>query len=155
MRKVLAFTVFLALAALTALASCAKAPDPEKMLSEFIGLYSASGVIYSSECSEGENGYIDEELFRKIYIFEGELPRDYAIFLNSHTDYGAECGVFVCDGAEERDRVLDMCSERVRLLGRGNEAVFISRSGNVVFYSTMPDRARAEEIWYKIIRAHT
>ena len=154
MRKTIAL-VLLILSILFCFFSCVKNPDAEKMLSEFLNIYSASGVIYTPECEEGDSGYISEELFRKIYVFDGNIPERFAILLNFHADYGAECGVFVCHGSEERERVVEMCTERIRLLGRGGDYAFISVNGPIVFYSTMPERARAEEIWCKIVFSHT
>lgn len=152
MRK---FTVLLLMIILFVLSSCVKSPDAKEMLTEFCSLYSASGVIYTPEKEEGEDGYISEELFRRIYIFEGDMPKSFAIFLNSHANYGAECGVFVCDGSEERERIIEMCAERIKLLNRGSDNAFIKLSGAVVLYSTMPDKARAEALWNKIVSLHT
>ena len=154
MRKTIAFILFI-FSILTCLISCGKNPDAEKMLTEFISIYSVEGVVYTPEREEGDDGYITDELFRKIYVFEGDMPEKFAILLNSHPDSFAECGVFICSGSLERERVVEMCTERVRLLGRGSDVAFISISGAVVFYSTMPDKARAEAIWNKIVRSHT
>lgn len=135
--------------------SCTRDFSAKSLIDEFLYSYSAEGIVYSPECAEGEDGYVYEGFTDKIYIYEGAFPENFAIFLNSHADYGAECGVFVCEDEDERARVTDMCEERIDILARGSENAFLARSGNVVFYSTMSDRARAEEIWRKIIRAHT
>ena len=79
MRKTVA--VILLVSVLSLFFSCAKNPDAEKMLAEFTELYSATGTVYTPHANEGEDGYIDEELFRRIYIYEGELPRNFAILL--------------------------------------------------------------------------
>ena len=154
MRKIIAVLLFVT-GLLASLSSCAKTPDADKMLLEFMEIYSAAGVIYTPTAEEGEDGYIEDELFRKIYIFEGAVPERFAILLNFHADSRAECGVFVCQSSEERERVTEMCRERIKLLGQGSESAFITVSGAVVFYSTMPDRARAEAIWQKIVRVNT
>ena len=80
-------------------------------------------------------------------MFYQDFPDNFAIFLNSHADYGSECGVFVCDGGIGISEVEEMCLERIRLLGRGGENSFILREGRVVFYSTMSDGERARGIW--------
>ncbi len=154
MRKTIA--VFLLISSLLAtFFSCAKSLDAEAMLTEFTELYTAVGTVYTPTAKEGDAGYIDDELFRKIYIFEGDIPERFALLLNYHADFGAECGVFISYSSEERERLVEMCTERIRLVGRGGDGAFITVTGPVIFYSTMPDRARVEGIWSKIIRAHT
>lgn len=133
------------------LVSCETEQSADGILREFISTYGAEGVIYSSERTEGEVGYLPKETLSKIYIYSGRFPENYAIFLNSHAGYGSECGVFVCDDADMRLSVEEMCLERIRLLS-GGENAFVTRSGNTVFYSTMQNRGRAEEIFKKIIK---
>ena len=152
MKRLCATLLFLTLAA--SLTSCGSHESAYTMLSEFITLYSAEGVIYSPECPEGTEGYIDTTTVSRIFILHGVMPENYAIFLNSHVDYGAECGVFVCRDAAERDEVIEMCEERMRLLSGGDNSLLL-RSGNVVFYSTLRQRERAETLWSKIIRSYT
>lgn len=153
MRKTI--TAFLIICALFGITSCTKIPDAAEMLSEFKELYSAGGTVYTSTAKEGDSGYISSELFRKIYIFDGDVPEEFAVLLNYHADYGAECGVFISQSSYERERIIEMCTERIRLLSRGSENVFITVAGPIVFYSAMPDRALAEIIWRKILDAHT
>ncbi len=136
---------------LSTLCACQSEVSADQMLREFISAYGAEGVIYSSECVEGDDGYLPEATLGKIYVYSGRFPENYAIFLNSRAGYGSECGVFVCEDAEMRLSVEEMCLERIRLLS-GGENSFVTRSGSVVFYSTMQDRARAEEIFKKIIK---
>lgn len=154
MRKNIAF-LLAALFILASLFSCGKNPEPEEMLAEFMSLYSVEGIIYSPTRGEGEDGYIDDGLFSEIYIFDGAPPERYAVFLNSRTDFGSECGVFVSYSAEQRERIVEMCCERIRLLGGGSDNCFVSVRGAVIFYSTMSDKARAEAIWEKIVASHT
>lgn len=134
-----------------ALCACQGEVSAEGLLSEFISAYGAEGIIYSSECVEGEDGYLTEETLSKIYLYSGRFPENWAIFLNSRAGYGSECGAFVCDSADMRLLVEEMCLERVRLLA-GGENSFVARSGNIVFYSTMQDGARAEQLFKKIIK---
>ena len=136
------------------LISCGKSPDPTDMLSDFVSEYSAEGIIYSPSVAEGEPGYLEPEIAGKIFAVPEELPRSYAIFLNSRADFGSECGVFVCDSTQEVYRVLEMCERRMKLL-RGGDRSLLIRSGNTVFYSTMSDRSRAEKLWREILRSHT
>lgn len=150
MKRLLIFTLALVLT-LSMLVSCEAEPSSDELLREFISTYGAEGVIYSSECAEGDVGYLPRETLAKIYIYSGRFPENYAIFLNSRAGYGSECGVFVCDDADMRLSVEEMCLERIRLLSGGDNA-FVTRSGNIVFYSTMKERGRAEEIFKKIIK---
>ena len=135
---------------LSMLTACGSEPSADVMLREFISAYGASGVIYSSECTEGKVGYLPENMLGKIYIFSGRFPDNYAIFLNSRADYGSECGIFICEDAEMCLAVEEMCLERIRVLCGGDNA-FVTRSGRIVFYSTMRDRTRSEAIFKEII----
>ncbi len=137
---------------LLSLFSCGEQKNAYSLLSEFVSSYGAEGIIYSPEISEGHDGYIPDGLVEKIYIYSGRFPDEFAIFLNSHPDFGAECAVFICRDAEERATVLEACFERLRLLGRGSDTAFVKRQGSIIFYSTMKDRKRAEELWREIIR---
>ena len=145
MKKIIAF--FITVAISIGMTSCSQARSAREMLDELMELYPATGAVYYSDACETEEGYISEELFSRIYVYHGELPSEFAIYLNTHTDYGSECGVFVCEDEDERARVTDMCRERIDLVGRGGDHAFIARSGSVVFYSTLSDRERAEKIW--------
>ena len=150
MKKLVCITLLISLA--FGLFSCKKQYDAYGMLWEFVRAYGAEGVIYSPAIPEGEDGCVTEGLIEKIYVYSGRFPENYAIFLNSHADYGSECGVFVCENADMALMVEEMCLERIRLLGRGSEIAFVKRDGNVIFYSTMSQRDRAEKIWRQIIR---
>ena len=138
------------LSLLFGLVSCAENRPASDLLSEFVCAYGAEGAIYRSDASETEDGYAEYDLLKKIYTFYGDFPEEFAIFLNSHADYGSECGVFVCRDSGEVSAVEDMCFERVKLLGRGGENSFVVREGRVVFYSTMSDGERARRIWRAI-----
>ena len=134
------------------LSSCSREYDAYSMLCEFVSAYGAEGTVYSPIVPEGEDGYIYEGLVERIYLFSGEFPENYAIFLNSHPDYSSECGIFVCSDAEMLSMVEEMCLERIGLLCGRAENAFLKKSGNLCFYSTMQDRVRAEKIFNEIIR---
>ena len=152
MKKLISLALILMLI-LPSLTACADEPSADEILRDFISAYGASGVIYSSECVEGDDGYLPSGKLEKIYVFSGRFPENYAIFLNLRAGYGSECGAFVCDDTDMRLSVEEMCLERIRLLS-GGENAFIKRSGNIVVYSTMSDGARAEQIFDKIIKGH-
>lgn len=149
MRKTLA--ILQLLICLCCFFSCRGTSDPYAVMSDIISAYGAEGIIYSPTVAEGESGYIDAALFRRIYAFEGSTPRSYAIFLNSHADYGAECGVFVTSDAAEAETVLSLCRERVKLLDPREECGTVIRRGDVIFYSTLRDTERAEELFLSAI----
>ena len=147
MKKTACLIITLVLFALT-LVSCAEQGNAYEMLTEFITVYGAEGVIYSPDITEGHKGYVSEGLMEKAFVFSGRFPDNYAVFLNSHTDKPSECGIFISDNAETLASVEETCLERVRLLGGG----FVKRRGNTVYYSTMQDSERAERIFNEIIR---
>ena len=150
MKRIIAAVLLFALT-ISTLSACRKTYDAEEILSEFIAEYGAEGVIYHSGAAEGECGYLEPEMLRKIYVIGDRFPGEYAIFLNSHSGYGSECAVFICQDAEEQLAAEEAAFERIRLLS-GGEGAFVKRSGSVVFYSTMSDGERATEIFEKIIK---
>lgn len=148
------FFLFIILLLALSFSSCKKEASAEEMLREFIYSYGVEGIVYTPTARLGEQGYVYDGLTEKIFVYSGEFPQNYAVLLNFRSSYGGECGVFVCDDSEEWQAVSEMCEERVALLSRG-EGGIVLRSRGVIFYSTLDDSKRAEEIWYKILRAHT
>ena len=147
MKKIL-FVILLSASLLPSLFSCGREQTAEEMMRDFISAYGAEGVVYHSGCAEGDEGYLAPEKLAIIYQFSARFPTDYAIFLNSRAEYGSECAFFVTRDAEQRAATEEMCRERLRLLGGG----LLKRSRNVVFYSTMSDGDRAEQIFNQIIK---
>ena len=141
------FCLFLVFFCAFGMVSCGGSRPATEILSDFISAYGAEGIVYRSDAAEYDEGYAEYDLLKKIYVFYEDFPDEFAIFLNSHADYGSECGVFVCADSGEVSEVEEMCLERIRLLGRGGENSFVSREGRVVFYSTMSDGERARRIW--------
>lgn len=150
MKKTIAFIILFAL--LLSPISCKSEPNAYKMLSEFVSAYGADGIIYSPTIEEGNDGYIRAGLVESIYLFSGNFPENYAILLNARTDLSSECGLFVCTDAEMLGAVEEMCIERIKLICQGDSRAFIKQSGEILFYSTMQDRERAEKIFNEIIR---
>ena len=151
MKRIIAFILLIALSCLP-LISCKREFDPKAKLEDFISAYGAEGIIYSPSIPEGRAGFIPDGLIERIYIFSGNFPEDYAIFLNSRPEYGYECALFVCGDAACLEMMEESCLERMALLDGAGERSFIKRSGNILFYSTMKDKERAEELWREIIR---
>ncbi len=137
------------------LSSCSDEPSAELLLSDFTESYGAEGIIYSSEKSLGEEGYVPEGLTEKIYIYEGAFPKNYAIFLNSHTHKGSEAAIFICKDEKERQKVSEMCLERMKTVSDGKDDRILIRCGNIIAYSTLEDAEKAEELLKKIISRHT
>ena len=150
MKRLLSLIIILAFVSLAV--SCHSDRDAYDMVNEFVTVYGAEGVIYSPRISEGENGYVPKGLMEMIYVFSGDFPGNYAVFLNSHHTTPAECGAFVCENADSLAATEEMCLERIKLLSRGESHAFVKVSGMIVFYSTMKNRERAERIWHEIIR---
>ena len=153
MRRFLSLLLILSLF-LSLLSSCRAEPSAYDMLSEFIAVYGAEGVIYSPGISEGSPGYVQDGMMERIYIFHGSFPKNYAVYLNTGISVFSECGVFLCDDADTLLRIEESCLERVALLTKGDGRGFVSISGNRVFYSTMQEKERAERIWREIIRKY-
>lgn len=145
MRRFFCIMIIISLA--LSFVSCGKRRSASDILSEFVSVYGAEGIIYRSDAEEWDEGYAEYDLLKKIYLFYQDFPEKFAIFLNSHADYGSECGVFICRDAAECESVSEMCLERIRLLDRQGERSFVLREGKLVFYSTLSDADRARRIW--------
>ena len=131
--------------------SCRECRPPRELLTDFIYIYGASGSTYFSDATELDDGYLPRRLLSKIYNLDTDFPNDFAIFLNIHAGYGAECGVFLCKDVSELSKMeLSLC-ERMRLLDPDSDTSIIIRTGLTVFYSTMPDPDRVRKIWYSLV----
>ena len=148
MKKTLSLVIMLLL--VPNLVCCHKEQSAENMMNDFLYSYGASGTVYSPSRSEGEYGYVTSELLNLIYVYDSDFPESFAIFLNPRSDYGSECGFFVAKGEDERERIVDMCEERLSLIARGDEGFIITR-GRVVFYSAMEDSERARRVAKRVI----
>ncbi len=150
MKKLFGFIILIL--SVMSLSSCTAEPSAEKMIGEFKELCGAEGIIYSPRKQLGEEGHIPEDLTKKIYLYDGDFPRNYAILLNSHSHKGSEAAIFVCQSEDERQKVTEMCLERIRIVADKKENAVIIRSGNIIAYSTLEDKELAERLLYKIIR---
>jgi hypothetical protein len=139
------------LSILFALTCCSNEPSAEEILNEFIYAYGMEGTVYSPSKESFEEGNISKELIEKIYVFDGEFPKNFAICLNSHSHKGSEVGVFVCSDENERAATVEMCLERMRLVAKNKEDAVLVRSGRIIAYSTLEEPKRAEELLMKII----
>ena len=132
------------------LPSCNGAPPSAYgLLTEFTESYGASGVVYSPEIDEGECGYTDGDFFETVYGAGVDFESDYAVLLSSSLDAVYEAAVFVTHDKSSMLYAEQLCRSRIELLtkmGFGEGAVIIKRA-DTVFYSTLPDTARAEDIW--------
>lgn len=151
MKKLLSIILILSLFT-SVLCSCRREYNAYSILYEIVSSYGGEGVVYSPSITEGNDGYIRDGLLEQIYLFSGDFPEDYAVFLNCRPDFSSECGVFICSDAEMTNMVEEMCIERVRLLCQGDPRGFVKRSRNIVFYSTMKDRESIEKIFNETIR---
>jgi len=149
MKKI--FAVLISVAILISLVSCSEPRDVSVMMDEFLYLYGVDGTVYLSDSGEEDDGYITDELLSRIYMTDGEFPESFAIFLNTHPNFGAECGFFLARDTAESERVIDMCRERMSLLDPSGDRSFVASSGRIVFYSTMPDRELARRIWESLV----
>lgn len=122
---------------------CTEVKDPTAALSDFVSAYGAEGIIYSTEIKEGQEGYISPDTAKTIFGTT-DLPDSYALFLNTHLDYASECGAFLARG--DLGEVISLCKRRINILDREGKHSFIAIYGDVVFYSTMTDKERAQKI---------
>jgi len=152
MRKASAFillsiTLFL-------ICGCRKEIRAESIVRDFIYSYGTEGIIYSSDKMIHQEGYIQEELAKKIYVTNGKLPENFAVYLNSGYSMGFEFGAFICKDENERASVIEMCRERIDLLTEGEDTGLLFNSGNIVVYTTAKDKDSAERLIRKIIGSY-
>lgn len=150
MKKTMLFS--LALVLLFSLFSCGARCEPYEALSDFVKSYGVNGVIYSPSVEEGKDGFVREGLMERVYRYSGDFPESYAVMLNSCSDFGGECGVFVCPNADVLYAVEELCLERMRLLDPSGSNSLIIIDGQIIFYSTLQDKERAGRLWREIIR---
>lgn len=125
------------------LSACSPPAPPVDLLSEFVKSYGAEGIIYHSEAKEGDEGYLSPEL-ATLAFGDRDLPKSYAILLNIHLDTPAECGLFPIDG--NRKELLELSAARASILDPSGERTHIAIYGDYVFYSTLSDRERVEQL---------
>lgn len=146
------FAFLLSLICVFLLSSCGKSISASDFMTDFATVYPLEGTMYFSEAQNKDEGYISEELFRKIYRIDGEIPADYAIYLNSKPSQGAECGIFKLREGADIEPITEMCLERIRLVADREAEGIVLRSGRYVFYSTLEDSERAKELFHRLIK---
>ncbi len=134
------------------LVSCERKISAYEFMCAFASEYPLDGVIYHSSMEPYKEGYISKELFKSIYIYSGNVPEDFAVYLNSRPERGGECGVFYAADAEERRALLSMCYERCRLICEKGTEPLVLTCENLVFYSTLSDPSRTRQIFDGIIK---
>ncbi len=149
MKKVCILIIFILCLSLF---SCERELSAYEFMTELSAAYPFEGVIYHSGVEQYGEGYMSEELFRTVYVYSDEIPRDYAVFLNSRTERGAECGIFKSGNASQRQALVDMAYERIELVSPRGGSGLVMTSGEFVFYSTLPDKERAGELFRSIIK---
>ena len=134
------------------MSSCRNSVSAIDFITDFAAIYPLEGNVYYSSASKSSDGYISEELFRRIYSYDGQIPEDYAVVLNSRPERGAECGIFkVCSGTDI-EAITELCMNRINLLSQRDNKGMVITSGEYVFYSTLDDQTRAKELFYRLIK---
>ena len=106
----------------------------------------------ASVLPEGEAGYVDSNFFRVLFGGEADFESDYAVFLSASLEAVYEAGVFVCRDDTSLLYAEELLRDRISLLSKMGYAgsPILIRRGDTVFYSTLPDARRAEDIWRDI-----
>ena len=135
------------------LPSCGEISESaSSLLCVFAEAYGADGIIYSPDVAEGEAGYVDSNFFRVLFGGEADFESDYAVFLSASLEAVYEAGVFVCRDDTSLLYAEELLRDRISLLSKMGYAgsPILIRRGDTVFYSTLPDARRAEDIWRDI-----
>lgn len=131
--------------------ACGRDISADGFMREFAAVYPLEGTVYTSLAEFGEEGYMDDELFRRIYAYRGDMPEEFAIYLNKRPERGEECGIFKADGVGT-EAIAEFCIRRIKLLSEKNTEGMLLTSGEYVFYSTLSDSERAKELFYRLIK---
>lgn len=143
-------TIICIIAAILPICGCKKKISAREIMEKFVKEYPLFGQVYYSDSPEFDAGYISAELFLDAFIWEGELPEEFALMLNSSVDEPCECGVFYASDASERERISESCLERIKLLSDGAYKLLYCRG--FIFYAVLPDLDLAEEVFYAIVK---
>ena len=134
------------------LSGCGKLYAPEELLREFISAYGVGGELFCSSAKEGEQGYIDPELYKKLYENTPDPESDFAVLLSSGLDTVFEVGIFVNYDDSSALRAYETLLRRIdflRDMGYSDSPLLLRR-GRVVFYSTLPDSEKCERIFKRL-----
>lgn len=138
------------IAALLPISGCKREISAREIMGKFVKEYPLLGQVYYSDSPEFDEGYISDGLFLDAFIWEGEMPEEFALMLNSSVDEPCECGVFYASDASERERITESCLERIKLMTDGAYKLLYCKG--FVFYAVLPDLDLAEEIFYTIVK---
>ena len=132
--------------ALPFLSSCSISPPaPSELLMTVIGEKAGTGTVYSTECAEGEAGYITPDLCKILFTPGVAVPREMALYIRSGLDSVCEVFVLSTVGAE-REELTTVLLERLSSLKGyygGDGGVFFTRGLLIWCYST--DKNEFEE----------
>ena len=141
------------------LTSCHKEESADLILRNFCGSYGlVAGRVYSTEEREGTEGYLEPQLLTTLY---GTDTRPFfqsaAVMLYADMDTLLECGVFVCRGGAgrlydilETEKLLSYRIRQIRLIFPEAQGQIL-RYGNSVVYTVLPDNARAERLFSRLL----
>ena len=149
MKRIISALIIVAL--VFSLSSCEEEPSPLKVMIELRRLLSLDSVIYSTESEEHEDGYIREGLIERIYRTDKPITAALALILSARPENTSECALFQTDLDSEMRLIDEAIEERIRLLGTDPESILIIRKGNLIFYSTFPDREFLRECFYRAL----
>lgn len=151
MRKTV--SVLLLLALLISLASCGGEYSAYTVACELAESYGGFGTVYAECVAEGDDGYVDGDFFKTLYMTDPDPETDYAIFLSGGLDKPCEFGIFIAKDASSYLAVRELISKRLDMLSAVGylENSQVLRHGYTVFYSTLPDTERAERLFRSIV----
>ena len=161
MRRVIAFLLLAPICSFLTLTltSCSEERSAYMLMGEFCASLGVRGIIYSPEISEGEEGYVAEGFFEKLYGEGEEWVSDFAVVLLSDLGEVAECGVFLCYTDYDATQVTDMLHRRIELIRsvsavsglRFPDGAFVYREGRAVVMCVLDSAESARAAWRAIL----
>lgn len=149
MKRILAFVLLISIFTVTA---CSKKRCAADILTELMREYPIDATVYSSLLTEGEEGYIGEEMLSLLYQTDVCPVAELALVFYGKVDTVREIGVFIVGSGEEYILVSDLVSRRLELLSSFSEGEgFIRKHKNVLIYGFVEDASYAKELLDSIL----
>ena len=144
MKRIICITLLVSL--FFTLFSCTKDLPSASSVAEVINRELSLGKVYSSLKSEGEDGYVTDEL-REALFSSSLLPLEFAVVLDTQVSARGEVGIFYSDGIATVPDCIESARKRLDLLSSFSQREsLVLRYGRAVVYLSFEDCERAREL---------
>ncbi len=149
MKKAISIILLLSLMTIT---SCKGTGNALDIAYSFCEEYPLEAEVYSSLFSEGEDGYIDDEMLVALYGKSELSVSEFAIVLYGKVGTVYEVGVFITPNGHQRMDIVELAKYRIDFLSSLAEGEgFIKKYRTVTVYGFLDDPSRAERLLDSLI----